>query len=218
MSDTDSVSIDLSEGSKNLYIFFGGMAAGIVVPPFEFFNASQTLHENRIFIRDFRQCWYHTGLKGISTDLHSTAEFIANVIKRLSPEKVTFVGNSMGGFAAILFAHLIGKGRVVAFAPQTFVSRRLRKLHQDRRWKKQIRRLYFQTILRPKAFDLRHVVSSSPSRVPVSIFFSSNNVLDSLHASHVSDLDNVSLQPVTGGGHEVVKLLRDRGDLPAILS
>jgi len=48
-----SVEVDLSLNGSNLYIFFGGIAAGIVMPPFEFYSASKIIDENKIFIRDF---------------------------------------------------------------------------------------------------------------------------------------------------------------------
>lgn len=50
-------------GSDSLYLFFGGIQAGIAMPPFEFYQASGIFNENKLFLRDFAQSWYHAGLK-----------------------------------------------------------------------------------------------------------------------------------------------------------
>jgi len=218
MGEAGSISVEQCDGSTSLYVFFGGIAAGITMPPFEFYNAAQVLSENKIFVRDFRQCWYHAGLPGFSTDIYSTARYLERQIARIAPEEVVFVGNSMGGFAAILFAHLIGTGRAIAFAPQTFISLKLRRYHGDRRWRRKIWKMYFQTIFKAKIFDLKKALLDSARTVPIAIYYSDDHRMDSLHAEHLREVDGVELFCVDGGGHGVVKVLRDNGDLPAILS
>ena len=71
-----SIEIHLSENRSRLYIFFGGIVAGIGIPVFEFYNASKILDENKIFARDFSQCWYQNGLLEISQDIQSTADYL----------------------------------------------------------------------------------------------------------------------------------------------
>ncbi|MHB8789329.1 MAG: alpha/beta hydrolase family protein [Desulfobulbaceae bacterium] len=136
------IETEISENGNNLYIFFGGIASGIAMPPFEFYNASKIIDDHKIFIRDFSQCWYQDGLPSIGYDVYSTAKFIENQIENIKPKKVYFVGNSMGGYAAILFSNLIDMGEVIAFAPQTFISPFLRMKHRDIRWPMQILNVY----------------------------------------------------------------------------
>ncbi|QBQ56020.1 hypothetical protein [Nitrosococcus wardiae] len=145
------VEIELSTSGANLYIFFGGIAAGIAIPPFEFYNSSKIINENKIFIRDFSQCWYQNGLPGISKNINSTAKYIRCQIEEIRPKKIFFVGNSMGGYAAILFAKLTGNGEAIAFAPKTFISPILRLKHKDPRWKKQILATYKKASLKIKS-------------------------------------------------------------------
>ena len=154
------IEIELSENGENLYVFFGGIAAGIAMPPLEFYNASKIIDEHKIFIRDFSQCWYQDGICSARNDIFSSARKLAELIEEIEPLKVYFVGNSMGGYAAILFSCLIGAGEVVAFAPQTFISPFLRMRHGDRRWSKQVLRAYRKSFL-----VLRHfmwISGSSP--------------------------------------------------------
>ena len=71
-----SIEIDLSTNGRNLYIFFGGIVAGIAMPPLEFYNSSKIIDESKIFIRDLAQCWYQDGLPSISKDIYGTAGHI----------------------------------------------------------------------------------------------------------------------------------------------
>jgi predicted esterase YcpF (UPF0227 family) len=212
------IEIELSANGSNLYLFFGGIAAGIAIPPLEFYNSSKILDEHKIFIRDFSQCWYHDGLPGISKDVISTATHIRCLIEKIKPRRIFFVGNSMGGYAAILFAKLIGMGEVIAFAPQTFISPILRLKYKDDRWKKEIFAAYQKSLFKPKIWNLKSLLQSSKNSQRISIFVSKQDSLDSIHAAHVKNIRGVNVYEVDGGGHGVVKLLRDRGALPAIMS
>ncbi|MCF6171050.1 MAG: hypothetical protein L3J66_08760 [Bacteroidales bacterium] len=212
------IEIQLSPEGTNLYIFFGGIAAGIEMPQFEFYNASKIINEHKIFIRDFQQCWYQVGLPGISEDVYSTASYIKGQVEKIKPGKVFFVGNSMGGFAAILFSCLIGEGEVIAFAPQTFISPLLRLRHRDARWRKQIFNIYMKSFFKRKVWNLKPLLLNSGTRNKISIFVSDTDKLDNVHTSHIEDIPGVKVYKSTGGGHGVVRLLRDEGKLPAIMA
>lgn len=188
------------------------------MPPFEFYRSSKIIDENKIFVRDFTQCWYHAGLPKISSDIHSTAGFVHNEIQRLSPEQVFFVGNSMGGYAAILFAVLIGYGEVVAFAPQTFISPLLRLRYGDWRWPRQILNTYKRSLFRSKAWDIRPLLLRENRNQKISIFVSKDDRLDYIHAAHLKSIPGVNVHEFSGGGHGIVRRLKDEGRLAAIMS
>lgn len=212
------VEVELSATGSRLYIFFGGIAAQIAMPPFEFYASSRILDENKIFIRDFAQCWYQDGLPGIGSDIDATAGYLDERINEIKPEKTFFVGNSMGGYAAILFASLTGKGEAVAFAPQTFVSPSLRIRHLDYRWPRQILRTYRKSFRKTHVWDLRPLLLRREGVQKISIFVSKGHRLDHIHAAHVRQIAGVKICEFESGGHGVVKVLRDEGKLPAIMS
>lgn len=203
------------EGSKKLYIIFGGIAAGIVIPPFEFIKSSNILDENRLFVRDFKQTWYHAGLPGISTNISETSAHLEAIIERYAPEETIMLGNSMGGFAAMLFASLIGNVRAVAFAPQTFIGPWKRLRVRDKRWKGRIRRTYLRTLTSEKFYDLSKLTDAKPWRADILV--AKDHRLDMIHARHVADLPQVTVHEYPEGGHNLVKHLRDLGELPRIL-
>ena len=212
-----TIEIELSKNGENLYIFFGGIAAGITMPRFEFYKYSKIFDQNKIFIRDLSQCWYQDGLPGISGDIYSTAIYIGNLVRQIKAQKIFFVGNSMGGYAAILFSKLIGEGEVIAFSPQTFISPILRLRYKDFRWKNQVYTTYIRSLLKRKIWNLKPLLLSGKNQ-KISIFISTIDRLDMVHASHVSNIPGVNIYKFESGGHEVVKFLRDEGKLPAIMS
>jgi pimeloyl-ACP methyl ester carboxylesterase len=218
MSETKPVEIELVPDATSLYIFFGGIAAGIAMPPFEFYRSAKIINENKIFIRDLAQRWYQDGLPGISNDIDSTADFIRTEIKKLNPQKIFFVGNSMGGFAAILFSTLIGQGDAIAFAPQTFISPSLKLKHFDLRWLKPIWRTYKVDSAKRRIWDLRPLLLERGGNQKISIFVSKDCRLDHVHARHLKDIAGVKVFEFNSVGHGVVRLLKETGQLPAIMA
>ncbi|WP_289098616.1 hypothetical protein [uncultured Pseudoalteromonas sp.] len=213
-----SVEIQLSNKGSDLYIFFGGIAAGIAMPPFEFYNAAGILEQHKIFIRDFHQNWYQNGLEGISQNVTTTTNFINKKINEIKPEKIYFVGNSMGGFAAILFARLIGRGEVIAFAPQTFICPIERIKKSDYRWFKQVFITYLSTFSKATYFNLKKLLLEKGGDNKISIFVSIEHRLDYQHALYLKGVDGVEIYEFSGFGHGIVKYLRDSGSLPDIMS
>jgi hypothetical protein len=217
VEDITPVEFDLKPDSKRLYIFFGGIKNKIAMPPFEFYHSARIVDENKIFIRDLNQCWYQVGLPGISSDLQGTARFIQKQVADLKPEKLFWVGNSMGGYAALLFASWLGSGEVVAFAPQTFISPGLRLKYKDFRWRKQILMTYLRSVGKRKAWDVKPLLLKSQTGLRISIYVSVQSHLDCLHADYLADLSNIKIHHIEDGGHGVVRVLRDQGELPGIL-
>lgn len=218
MSNDQPIVTELSADGSNLYIFFGGIAAGIAMPPLEFYNSSRIIDQHKIFIRDFGQCWYQDGLPGISHDLRDTAAYLRARIDEVEPNTTFFVGNSMGGYAAIMFGVLVGQGEVIAFAPQTFISPGLRLWHRDFRWRRRILDTYRRSFFKPKIWNLRPLLRSIGGRQKISVFVSTDHRLDRAHAAHIKGIAGVSVYEFDSGGHELVKMLRDQGQLPSIMA
>ncbi len=208
----------LSPESPNLYFFFGGIASGIVMPPFEFYQSSKITNDSKIFFRDLSQTWYQNGLPELGHSILSIQEYIEQMISAQKPEKIYFIGNSMGGYAAILFSALIGKGTAIAFAPQTFISPYLRFKYHDHRWKDNIAHTYKTSFFKKKSWDLKKLLLKKKGHQKIHIFVSRDDTLDLIHARHLANLPCVSLFEFRQGGHGVVKYLKDIGKLPEIMS
>lgn len=200
--DNKSIELDLSGSGENLYIFFGGISAGLGMPIFEFYNASKILNDKKIFCRDFSQTWYHNGLVDVGNDIKSIVKILKKYIQEINPKRVYFCGNSMGGFAAIMFATLIGKESIViAFSPQTFISPMLRFKYNDFRWNKQILNTYKKSIFKHKIYNLRSLIAEHKNaEVKIHIFVAKDDQLDYVHSQHIKSLNNVLVYEFEWGG------------------
>ncbi|ASP55461.1 tetratricopeptide repeat protein [Sinorhizobium meliloti] len=86
---------------------------------FEMQTVLRDLRINKLHIKDRTgQSWFHDGVEGISCDLQSTADALSSFVKGGRFKRVTCIGASMGGYAALLFGALLKVDRAVAFSPQ----------------------------------------------------------------------------------------------------
>jgi len=214
------IAIDVDRSSTSVLIAFGGIKGSFGMPPFEFFNLTADIGTSRIFIRDMEQAWYHFGLQGHSRDIAGTAELLRNEVNRLAPGRVIMCGNSMGGYAAILFGHLLEVDEVHAFCPQTFIGRFRRLIFRDKRWPEQMRRLHSSGGTQRDYIDLRRLLLSRPGNKPIiHIHFSMTNRLDKRHALRMENLNSVILHAYAEKmGHRLVRSLRDSGRLREIIT
>jgi hypothetical protein len=188
---------------------------GIEVPPFEFVKTTKYASYCRLFLRDVFGIWYHRGLAGHTNDIDETIELLSSDIKERGFREVVCVGNSAGGFAAILFGVGIGTDLVHAFSPQTFLDKWRMLRHRDLRWIRSLASLYVLRTQR-KVLDLNSVLSSNQVTKCV-MHFCAGSRLDRIHVNHVARNRNVQLLGYPCSDHSVVKHLRDRGFLSKVI-
>jgi hypothetical protein len=209
------IAIDLSPSSTSLLIAFGGIYGALGMAPFEFFNLTKNYEVNKIYIRDLYQCWYHRGLPELAKDIEDIALFLKKAVNKTGVERVVLVGNSMGGYAAILFGTLIDANEVHAFSPQTFIDKKNCEFYRDNRWHNELDKVYLFS--ESKFYDLKSVVDGYVGRCTFHIHYSTLDRLDKLHAEHLGKFAVTSLHPYNIGGHAVIKHLKESGMLESII-
>ncbi|WP_373480503.1 hypothetical protein [Geminocystis sp.] len=210
-----SLSLDLDRDGNTLLIIFGGIQSGLGIPPFEFKRITDSLPVKLIFIRDLSQAWYHLELPSIGNGINDIILTIESIKQQTNYSKVVCIGNSMGGYAALLIGSLIQADQVLSFVPQTFISKWLRIINFDNRWKEQINKLHKNSSISKQMFDLK-VFLKNPQYKKAIIFSDRNNRLDALHASRLKSLPRTTIE-WRDGGHSLIKQLRDNGELQKIL-
>ncbi|WP_144018875.1 hypothetical protein [Demequina sp. NBRC 110056] len=193
-------------------VAFGGIKGGLVVPPFEFFSLLSDTQVTKLFVRDLEQCWYARGVPGLGENLREVATSIEALASKHGFRPV-FVGVSAGGFAAVAAAALTGSAEAHVFSPQVSLRWADRVRMRDGRWPEHVARLRDSP---DPILDLRPLLRSAPG-TRVSIHVSQADQLDMRHAKLVERLPNVDVHRYADGGHQVVKHLRDSGDLSDIL-
>jgi len=209
------------EDKKPLIVCFGGYWGGFGGPVFEFKNFLSSNFDNCdfIFIRDLQQAWYFKGMdvKDFNIAAKNTDdnfEVLKNILKREKYSKVIFLGNSMGGYAAILYGILLNVDCVLSFSTQTFISSEKRKKHGDDRWSEQINSLH-KSVKHHKHFDLFNLRKQN-YKTTIRIFIGSEDKLDAIHGENIKEMKNVSIC-IEKGNHHHIKRLRNNGRLYEIL-
>ena len=101
------VAVSLSDVGAPPLVAFGGIAGKVGILPFEFFNLTKDIKASKIYIRGLEQVWYQKGLPGVATDIDGIGSFLAEKREEVEASRVVLVGNSTGGYAAIVLGSLL---------------------------------------------------------------------------------------------------------------
>jgi len=205
-------------GYNNLLVSFGGIKQGLGVPVFEFFNSISDVPCDKIYLRDFNQLWYQEGVDEKINNSQKLIDYLREVLQNRKYQRVCFLGNSMGAYAALLFGSILNVDQVIAFAPQTYINRFQRFITLDWRWSKQIKRVHNNSDKSKEFFDLKKAIPEKQSiTTRMDIYYSTKDRLDKIHAERLKNNELVNLHPIEKGGHAVVKALRDQDELKPII-
>ena len=192
-------------------IAFGGMGAGLGLPPKQFFKTFRDSHCEVIFVKDFRQCWYQKGLLGLSEDVPSTAEYLRSLIPDDGKPLIT-VGASSGAFAAVLFGALLGADRMLAFSPQTAIT--TRAFAKFRTEDSELEEIDFDS----KWTDLEAVLREHPLRGEAEIVHAALSHYDAEQANRLGALPGIKLHPLHWNGHNTANYLKQRNLLDPMIT
>ena len=217
---TVPIAIDFDTKKNVLLLAFGGLARQLGLPMFEFNKITSGLKNiNKIYLRDQYRQWYHRGLPDVGDNIESIATFLQQYTTHQSTHRVVVFGNSGGGYAAMLFGHILQVDEVHAFAPRTFIGPIKRLIHNDLPFGSEMQiflRLFFHG--QWKYFDLKKVFLASPkNKRNIHVHYSSGHKIDNLHASRMRSVAGVHLHPYQYERHDLVKHLKRNGKLSQII-
>ena len=204
------------DGPLPVLVAFGGLSNGTDAPPYEFVRQTGELGVHRVFVRDLGQCWYQQGFPGTADGVDAAVTELVRVLDALGPSRRVFVGNSSGGFAAVLFGVLGGADEVVAFGPLASLTRRSRMANRDRRWSAQVRVARRSASDRSHA-DLGRLLRSHPRHGRITVHYGDRDPRDARSARRLGRLPDVGVASHPGG-HLFIRKLRDAGRLQPILT
>jgi hypothetical protein len=211
------ISENLVPGSKKLFLFFGGLVGSIGMFPFEFYRSAQILDHSKIFFRDISQAWYQRGLPGIGGNALAIGDYLQAKIGESGATEIRFVGNSMGGYAALMFCAMVGRGKAITFAPQTFICPKKRLQLGDDRYQDKVQALH-QNPNATDIIDLKRWISERHPQIEAQVHVSDEDPIDRVHANELDGFANIAIHRYEqGGGHDLVQWLRDVGELARIL-
>ncbi len=193
-------------------VAFGGISVGFGMPVKEFFGTLSDLPLHKVFIKDFKQNWYQSGLLGCTDSRFQTVELMSKTLKRFK-RPWTFVGASAGGFASIYFGQKLNADKIVSIGPQTLVNRKVfLRFAGVPPWIRDF------DVNDPENDLLNCFEDQQECTSPVEIFYSAKEKVDTAQAARLEHIKGVRLFPVDTKTHNTAKYLRDAGILPSIIS
>jgi hypothetical protein len=111
--------LDCSAESDTMLISFAVFPAPGGKSAFDFIRSTNPVKVKKLFLRDPNMMWYQKGSPGIGNDVPGVLTFLKNAIAKEGVRRVVTIGNSGGGFSAILFGVLLGADEIHAFNPPT---------------------------------------------------------------------------------------------------
>src|SRR5262249_55061032 len=101
-NSSDSLVVEAGLDPSVLIAVFSGLRGRWGARRFDFVQTTQSLRYSRILCRDPNSAWYHRGIGEQAPGIRPLLEVLRERIDELAPSVKIFIGNSAGGYAAIL--------------------------------------------------------------------------------------------------------------------
>ncbi|HCR85653.1 MAG TPA: hypothetical protein DIV86_03140 [Alphaproteobacteria bacterium] len=207
ISENDRYRITYESGDNNtLVIAFTGIELRLGEIQKEEFQ--KTLHStsknNHIcYVIDKQRSWYNF----IEPEI---IEKLNQLIEKISAKKVVTLGNSMGGYGAIIFAvKLKNCSTAIAFCPQYSVNPSITPF--ETRWAQ-----YRDNLTEFLTNDVSTEISD---KITYNIFFGNLEKRDKKHCRLFEELtrDNLKIHIIKGSSHNVAGHLKEQGKLVEVI-
>lgn len=189
--------------------------------PFEFqrFLSRHPLGVNVLLLRDPSMSWYLQGIESLGHSVEALAEFVRAEQRQLQCCKLYTLGSSMGGYAALLFGHLLQADVALAFGPQIYLDEAKRREVGVIPYEYEPRLKEVEAMCRERGLGKYiRLTNLLPLAIgKVHIHLGQNESSDINQAMGLNDQPNVKFTVWPGGNHMVVKALRDEGKLLPVL-
>jgi hypothetical protein len=223
-SDTDNYWY-IDHNSDTLLVSFAGFGDKDSIPTFVFHNFLQQYTQvDQLFIRDIQCRYYLDGIKHETKTMQETLAWLEGLIRRKKYQKIVGIGCSSGGYAVILFGHLLKFDKVVSFAPQTVLNNTKNSLLHDNRFDNTCRYLNrlktnergtFAGLSFDDCLDLKNL---QPYATQVEIHYPADACggADKRHAEYLK-CETCVLVEHFSKNHRIALELRDNGQLKQII-
>ncbi|MGK5042704.1 hypothetical protein ACQ4WQ_20445 [Janthinobacterium sp. GB1R12] len=232
----DDVLVDRIVPGAPLVIAFG-FVSWTTRPAFDFYGRLRKLEQasgqplNKILVRDSGNAWYHRRIAGLGNHVDETAQALRDLVRRIAPSQVTTVGQSMGGYAAVMFGLLLDVQQIVAFGPLSFLDVQQARLYHELRWLPVMESLaqdpplsgYYDLAALCRARATGHtrmhlVFGTRPDAANPGAGASESVNLDAMHAQRLAAFGRCTLHPFPQSGHAVVQHLIDTKRINGLLA
>ena len=173
--------------SDKLVVIFSGVNA----KSFMGYKLVDEFDCNKIFIREESKSWYHSCIDGVSNNIEELITYIETFTSKFKKENITFIGSSMGAYAALLVGIKLNVGKIIAFGPQIFINKNFPNNPKD------------DSYIKYK--DLSLLINSTTSSIDILIGV--NELVDLYHIKDIKIRKNINIYKIFGQPHNVMLFL-----------
>lgn len=144
-----------------------------------------------VYLFDMDWTYYLGGIKGLSGSIEGTTDAMKEIARDAGATSLRCLGNSGGGFGAILYAAHLAASRTLAFSPPTAIRESLeavtRKIPQAREME-----------TGSGAIELRTLYEQSKIGGEYRVYYPEQNEHDKSEALNLANLPRLDLRPLPG--------------------
>lgn len=198
--DDDELRISALRGASDVSVVaFTGVAGGLGQIQLEEFRHSLRGSGapvcNLVFVIDKQRRWYNHGTEAVISGIVNAQ------LAAFGTARTVTLGNSMGGFGAIVFApRLTGCGTAIAFCPQSSVHPAIAPF--ETRWPEWTGRI--------TQWELPDAVATLRPEIRYHLFFGTQNMQDDRHAARflAAGALGMNITRIPGCAHDVAPYLK----------
>ncbi len=184
-------------GAEAVVFVFTGRAHQFGAPLSLIHPWFRTLGTSVVYVFDMDLTYYLGPLRGLGASIEANVAALRSLMAGLGATRCCCVGNSGGGFGALLYAPLLGARRSLAFSPPTMIRE---SLDQVRGKVPDLDRL----VAANGAVDLRLLYAARGTWPPARIFYPASLERDSEEARNLAGLAGIALNPVDLAKHNLI--------------
>lgn len=188
-----------------LTVAFTGISHALGGLHFDFGKSLSGVESATLLVRDIGRRWYQYPNDSPNSPAR-VIERIRTAASEVGATRIVCLGNSMGGFGALMFGSLLQADAVLAFVPQTVIAPSGTEAMGDSRWAQYQRDI--------DVFPFGDIATMKPCG-NVTICYSHTEPLDVVH---VERLPWPKSEIVADGGHEAVATLKQNGKLVPLIT
>lgn len=187
--------------ASHLIVAFTGVSHGLGGLEFEFYKSLRGIDCAPLFVRDSKVRWYQYDrptVTGIASQIQGAA-------MRAGAQRIVCLGNSMGGFGALLFGSLCHAAAILAFVPQSGISPEVMSELDDPRFGPQRAAI--------AEYPFGDLLDEARPRGHVVVCCGSGDIHDLRHAERIAAAWPCEKIVVPDCHHDAARKLKERGEL-----
>ncbi|MEQ9231708.1 MAG: hypothetical protein RIF46_13575, partial [Cyclobacteriaceae bacterium] len=185
---------------RPLFVSFGNMSDDVA---FSFTHETdEYIDVHRILVRDPSRLFYQAGLPPLTSNIPETIAYLKQLIHDMEPSRIVVFGESLGGYAAILFGTHLNADEVHAFSPITSLENRKRIV-----WKEAHDEM--KSKCSSDFYDLKKSLEQIDYQTKINAYYDHTFEFYTFHVENIQHCQGITLHRYPFGKHNIANRLKE---------